>query len=197
MDESELRQRLETVFKEHTIWAPSPERFNDPFEAGFTAVHEDERVRRILGSAARQALFQHGLVCFAGVAENHLMWAHYARNHVGYCVEYERIDSAILSGTACRKVEYDQRPVEYDGDTTKLKRAFFRKSTHWAYEKEWRIVWPNPNETLPVGTVIPSGVILGLRTPTAAKSIIREVASSVRVGQIEIAGGYEIAVRWD
>ena len=125
------------------------------------------------------------------------MWAHYAGSHFGYCVEYERVESYVLSREPCKRVEYDDNPVEYTGDISQMRPAFFRKSAHWHYEKEWRILSMNPNTSLAKGTVIPSGVIFGLRTPTRAEDIIREIATSVRIGRIELIGGYEIGIRWE
>ena len=34
VDEAKVRARLGGVFQQETIWAPSPDRLNDPFEAG-------------------------------------------------------------------------------------------------------------------------------------------------------------------
>ena len=32
-----------------------------------------------------------GIYCFAGSAKNRLMWGHYASNHKGVCLQFERV----------------------------------------------------------------------------------------------------------
>ena len=72
---------------------------------------------------------------------NMSMWAKYADNHQGYCLEF----SNTSMFTAAREVEYGDI-VELDltvpaaaKDATKL---FFRKTTDWSNEEEVRIIGP-------------------------------------------------------
>lgn len=80
---------------------------------------------------------------FSGDIEEPLMWAHYADNHKGFCVEYEytpQEDSRILQVNYASQIaplsvrELLLCPQE------SLTRLYTTKSIHWSYEKEFRYV---------------------------------------------------------
>ncbi len=104
-----------------------------------------------------------GVLCFTSKEDNLLMWAHYAKNHEGICIEFDGSteffkgkykDASKLFGETVkdryrnigelRKVDYKlERPMylepselEYDTE------AWFVKSSEWAYEEEQRILLP-------------------------------------------------------
>jgi hypothetical protein len=94
------------------------------------------------------------ILCLSEIHDNILMWSHYAQNHTGVVLAFKPYvrDSAFL---AAEKVNYvDEVPLVLTReefldvmtarkprpDTSDLfKRCVYRKSTDWAYEKEWRI----------------------------------------------------------
>lgn len=104
-----------------------------------------------------------GVLCFSSKKDNLLMWAHYANNHAGICIEFDKTaeffngkykNAASLFGESrvdsyknigqLRKVEYKiERPsyilpseLEYDTE------SWFVKSPEWKYEKEHRLLLP-------------------------------------------------------
>lgn len=100
------------------------------------------------------------LACLSEVQDNIPMWAHYADNHRGICIQYRllphRID--VARDPAPLKVDYvNERPVintedifKYSGrghlgkpsaaDSLKVFEAMYlTKSLSWAYEQEWRV----------------------------------------------------------
>lgn len=113
---------------------------------------------------------------FAHLEEGELMmymemWAHYAANHQGFCVEYDLTTSindnlkSILYG-GLLPCNYASKPYNISGallfkneekrgkdkelsfkEKAQLNKSIFlsflQKSTSWSYEKEWRLILPN------------------------------------------------------
>lgn len=84
------------------------------------------------------------------------MWAHYANNHRGFCMEYKLSSLASEVAENVYPVLYTQEGIH---STSILKQYFsgnirispdrilmapFIKSIDWSYEKEWRYVLDNP-----------------------------------------------------
>jgi hypothetical protein len=104
------------------------------------------------------------LKCFSQSKDNLLMWAHYAEQHHGFCVEY---DLALLERD-CKLFDYifpvvytpEDRPKHIDIKylanlllelsldipqsefTTDIWPMLLTKSVDWRYEKEWRLIIP-------------------------------------------------------
>ncbi len=105
--------------------------------------------------------------CMTEKKDNILMWAHYAGQHTGFCLEF-RTDNPFFSRV--RPVVYyrclpKQDLVEFlTADIRRLPLYLVTKAEDWAYEKEWRLAEPGtqpgqrkyPPESL-------TGVILGCR----------------------------------
>ncbi len=96
--------------------------------------------------------------CVAEEYDNILMWAHYANDHTGVVLEFECLPALDNPICAASKVRYTQAPVPigklddyvkyYTGQIPSLEHEslfydlFTTKSSHWAYEKEWRVFIP-------------------------------------------------------
>jgi Protein of unknown function (DUF2971) len=96
------------------------------------------------------------VLCFSAVANNILLWSHYADSHRGAVLAFEpRFESK--SGLAAAKAisyskqvntaisleEYiafltSQRPKP--NNEMAFERSAFRKSLNWDYEEEWRVI---------------------------------------------------------
>lgn len=86
-----------------------------------------------------------GVCSFAGNARNILMWAHYASNHSGVCLQFQ-IAADISIFTRAVSVDYscEYPVVDYFEDIQKsFIPTLFQKSTEWKYEAEQRIVHPS------------------------------------------------------
>lgn len=110
---------------------------------------------------------QLGVCALSQEPRNPLLWAHYANDHRGLCVQLDL--RADLDALVAHPVEYqDEFPVlrdlDRDPDDQRAMLPFLRKSTDWAYEKEWRIVAPDyPNTVRVFAPAALSAVILGMR----------------------------------
>ena len=99
------------------------------------------------------------VACFSEDGNNIPMWAHYADNHAGACVKYRiNLEKRGFSSFVPLRVGYQtKRPVittndlriftsrsTQDGGTEEIQQTvfdamFLTKSTHWGYEREWRV----------------------------------------------------------
>lgn len=73
---------------------------------------------------------------------NILMWSHYADSHKGFAIEFR---DDFIDGVKLEKVEYSEERdflTFEDIDENNFDRIFFKKSTEWKYEQEYRAVLP-------------------------------------------------------
>lgn len=82
-----------------------------------------------------------GVFCVSTKRDDILMWSHYADSHRGVCLEFDGLAPLMAHAQA---VEYseDRVPINAyeDNDDVAMRKALLTKSTHWAYEAEWRLI---------------------------------------------------------
>ena len=88
-----------TSVKNNKIWASTCFEFNDPFECQYLYLNEDdllqmgipnpENAKKIWDSIMGQIRQRITTICFTQNPNDMPMWAHYANEHKGFCVEYE------------------------------------------------------------------------------------------------------------
>ena len=104
------------------------------------------------------------VLCFTSKADNILMWSHYANNHEGICIEFDK-NADFFNGQfnitnisekndpnigVLREVEYTidrpcyASPIELENDTA----SWFVKAKDWAYEEEQRLLLPIDNSQM-------------------------------------------------
>ncbi|WP_458398213.1 DUF2971 domain-containing protein [Anaerotignum sp.] len=131
-----------------------------------------------------------GISCLSESENSLLMWAHYANNHRGICVEYELMEINKQLGFSPVPVIYsdervalhsiNQETVEEDTLNVFIK-SLTSKSSEWSYEKEWRIIrentvcgdsWNSENKGALLDMIRPKSVILGcMATPEFEKKV--------------------------
>ncbi|GEK51300.1 DUF2971 domain-containing protein [Vreelandella venusta] len=206
--------------------------FNDPFEMVMgnylSSVDEQERdfIMSLSSTLSDGAAYYNyawdaqcgvrasvGVLCFTSKEDNLLMWAHYAKNHEGICIEFdgnaeffhgkykdagkifdEPVKDHYRNIGELRKVDYKlERPMylepsELECDTE----AWFVKSPEWKYEKELRILLPLdlaqevPGLDMPfyaVGPHMIKSIILGCQMSPTSK---REVAEHCKGHGIKV-----------
>lgn len=172
-DEREKERNLErfSSLERGEIWFSSRKAMNDPFE--FAGIYIDEMKLRDSGwspdtvTRIKQDLMDlFFLASFTSNMNNLPMWAHYANNHAGYCVQYkvdkkENVHRAMYLSKRYPIVNTIKKFVRYgcmQNDTTVLpeKREWARiefqkclaliqemytiKHTSWSYEDEFRLL---------------------------------------------------------
>ncbi len=111
------------------------------------------------------------VLCLSTVSDNLLMWAHYAKHHKGFVIEFdgthnffrEKIRQNKPSFRFSRSVSYtksdnNKRPIcriseseikkNFEDCITNL---FFIKSYHWEHEQEWRMIFPSNDKNIREG----------------------------------------------
>jgi hypothetical protein len=83
-----------------------------------------------------------GVYCFAGSAKNRLMWGHYASNHKGVCLQFERVSDIRILSHAFRVSYVSDLPVLnwIVGFHEGIGKMLFSKDPCWEYEQESRIL---------------------------------------------------------
>lgn len=112
----------------------------------------DKQCDRLL-KEARNEIY---ICCMSSLFDSILMWSHYAKNHTGFCVEYNLHSSLSKYDTILSPVIYtEKRPyipfcredykknkqfkLEYN---RQVYGSFMYKAKEWEYESEYRIILP-------------------------------------------------------
>lgn len=127
------------------------------------------------------------------------MWAHYANNHCGMCVEYELLEIN-------KQLNFAPVPIIYSDNRTRIAsvkpnnteedilRVFLEgltsKSPEWIYEKEWRIIrddgacgekWDSEKKGALLEMIRPSSVILGCMAKPEFEQAVREYCEESKI----------------
>lgn len=152
--------------------------------AGDQAVDELDWETR-LSDAVESRIAQFGVVCLTPHWDNRLMWAHYASEGKGFCIEYE-VD--WLQQT--QDVRYV--PIHYMSETPELcvseamfaphqflQRVVASKHVDWAYEHEIRLVSLSEkgrNVALDEKYVRMTGLVAGYAMPEPSRFHLKQIA---------------------
>ncbi len=168
----ELRQAMEHLFRRQGLTsAKARKRVRSDIVAKPRWI--EEQLTRNMETMRHQL----GVCALSEEPRNPLLWAHYANDHRGLCVQLDL--RADLHALVAHPVEYqDEFPVlrdfDRDPDDQRAMLPFLRKSTDWAYEKEWRIVALDfPNTLRVFAPPALTGVIQGMRMTDDDKTYIR------------------------
>jgi hypothetical protein len=166
-----------TSIAEDYFWASSIEQLNDPFEAVFDTKQLKPEISNIvqllgveLNSVTNDALNKViqqlerltsmvatlGVFSLARDYNNHLLWAHYAAGHTGFCVGYETdilkryLTDYFFANHQVLEVVYSKEPSVFatkdimhlstQGSIPFFQKMVATKLDSWSYEKEVRIV---------------------------------------------------------
>ena len=145
--------------------------------------------------AIESRIAQFGVVCLTPQWDNRLMWAHYANEGKGYCVEYE-VDWFKQTGD----VRYV--PVHYMSETPELcvseamfaphqflQRVMASKHVDWAYEHEIRLVSlsrKGQSVALDENYVRMTGLVAGYAMHEPLRAHLKRVAELLEVDAMEI-----------
>lgn len=215
---SDKPEKLETV-KNNKMWYSAPVNFNDVFDCDIS-VDEKELFNSLLqmnpdkrqirkGSPmwiqlkgvihkeiqSLQSTFEDlktttGISCLSELNDSLLMWAHYANNHRGMCVEYNLLEINRQLGFSPVPIIYSDTRVclcsnninTIKTSTTKIFiESLTSKSPEWSYEQEWRIIrdeaacgtaWDSEHNGALLDMICPRSIILGcMATPEFEASV--------------------------
>lgn len=102
----------------------------------------EEMVQKGVIELMREDVF---VFCFSEVWDSILMWAHYANNYNGFCIEYDmkKVRDHLIYNLY--PVLYEEKYIDitdslinYNGNAGLI--CNMAKAKDWSYEREWRIV---------------------------------------------------------
>lgn len=176
-----LRKHLNTMLKEkldskyHNIldqWRDiDPENHASIYSFyEYALVHDVTIDKKELLLKCINAISDHGLVraqnikvtCFSERKDSLLLWAYYANNYSGVCLEFDAKSDPMLN-IFCSKVQYSNTIFCDDNPDSKFDDNYFIKSYEWAHEQEWRLAVTTDEEYFPTKSL--RSIILGARTP--------------------------------
>lgn len=146
-----------------------------------------------------------GISCLSESNDSLLMWAHYANNHSGMCVEYELLEiNKQLRFSPVPVIYSNERPSFHsinpdtiDTDSMNiLIESLTSKSPEWSYEKEWRIIrdqeacgdsWNGDKKGAFLEMIRPSSVILGCAAKPEFEQEVKDYccANKINLYQME------------
>lgn len=210
------------------MWYSAPCNFNDVFDCDMSmdeegifqsilqmypdkrGIREGSPIWRDLLKTCRQQIrtFQSsydilksrmGISCLSESDDSLLMWAHYANNHCGICVEYELLEINRQLGFSPVPIIYsDDRVCVHTLDPNTLEKdiqgifieSLTSKSPEWSYEKEWRIIrddgacgnkWDAEKKGALLEMIRPSSIILGCMAKPEFEKAVREHCEECRI----------------
>ncbi|MEG1285288.1 MAG: DUF2971 domain-containing protein [Romboutsia sp.] len=174
--------------KNNELWLSTCQNFNDPFELKTLFIDEDIIIKNKypieLVNQLKDSYYNGFLIgCFTTNLTNNMpMWAHYASNHTGFCVEYKINKPKFFypisyeltrapANTLCMKSLYLIRKYMNNTITDKEKKDlnFYNsllfhnsiiKNKSWEYENEYRLLY-SKEFTEKFVNVSANGVLLG------------------------------------
>ncbi|MEK3936612.1 DUF2971 domain-containing protein [Sporosarcina sp. FSL W7-1349] len=199
---------------ENEFWMSSYSNLNDPYEFKALLYEEAHLAPKDLHSDAlyqfiKERQSHYGIGCFStNFSRNMPMWAHYANNHKGYCVEYEVVDpryifkvfyeekrqrTTFLFPSAIQEIqEVEQGKRRRISNNTEvifllLFLTNFMKHETWSYEDEYRILY-NFHRNIGEGRTIsngklgiwPKSIYLGLAISDDHRSALIEIAKKLQ-----------------
>lgn len=161
-------ERVLDIIENYRIYAPTRRELNDPLEgmaipsfnlgvAGqwhCIAQHKNHAL-------IEAAMDEYRILSLSSNERNSQLWAHYASNHTGVCIEF----STNAAFSKAKKIKYAEgRPDICIDDPSpqiirkEVKKAYFFKSKDWEKESEYRLLLPleqkyiefEPNEIVSV-----------------------------------------------
>lgn len=122
-----------------------------------------------------------GVLSLSEKSNHLLMWSHYADQHKGMCIEFERKDDPdnFLAHVMWRPVQYTDTYPNLHRRLAAWEVNLFTKSQEWSYEAEWRLVAKQGGQLLPFPSPV-TGIILGMKMPTERRAKIMEVVQNKR-----------------
>ena len=224
---SDRIEKIETV-KAGKMWYSAPCNFNDVFDCDFMideekifnsalemipdkrGVRPESPMWRQLNQTIDQEIrvlktnLDHmktviGISCFSESYDSLLMWAHYANNHRGMCVEYDLLEiNRRLRFSPVPVIYSSERPLfhAFNQDTIKADtlsvfiESLTSKSPEWSYEKEWRIIrddgacginWDAERKGALLDMIRPTSVILGCMAKPEFESVVHKYCEEFRI----------------
>jgi hypothetical protein len=127
--------------------------------------------------------------CLSKENDNILLWSHYAANHSGICIGFDRDVLYYNTGASVGKVEYlddylTLKPIPVDQPTHVFQ--VLTKAKKWEYEAEYRFIYWNPKTVFEIEPKAIKQLVFGCSTPKKeAERIIDAIKSDSALSHVE------------
>lgn len=180
LNPNKFRQELDAITGAY-VYCPSYASMNDPMEGSHreSALLKESQKYDQTVQEVRLAIDTLGIASFSETMDHEPMWAHYAQNFSGICVEYNvkrLLDSLPDQHEFVRMTYNEQAPMLYRDRETAENRAkmiLSCKSVRWANEREWRLIRPAVGPANYQSIRIVTSVFLGSRIAPEHERTIR------------------------
>ncbi len=194
-DKKKFSQELEAIVDGYG-YCPCYSAMNDPMEGSHreSALLKESKFYSERRAQVEAALATFGIASFSETKEHELMWAHYAGNYSGICIEYSvspLLENLPDDHELVRMTYNEQAPMLYRDKETpenKAKLILSCKSLRWAGEREWRLIRPEVGKALYGTAKAVSAVYLGSRISETHEKAIRKalLPLKIKVGKMKL-----------
>jgi hypothetical protein len=177
--DNKLNRELKSI-RNYGLWGSYFQRLNDPMEGTYRASSHLAKHRNY--GAIRDHIFDGkgalGICSFSESNDNPIMWAHYADQFAGICIQYdfERLLSYLPDGVEFARVGYSERAQEIRlndlGDVDLAKNILSTKGQTWLYAREWRMFSPTAEREVTASINCVTKIYLGNRIDDAMQEKI-------------------------
>ena len=193
----ELNKFTRESLEENYFWAPSKETLNDLCEcyystesyntfmnfASLIAPQIDKNELYNQFDSIQDMIKNSGIFSLSKSYNTSSLWASYAQNHTGICIEYD-LEDLIGKNKGlyqCLDVMYSDTPPDIGVDDISndvlLQKMIGTKHLDWDKEQEFRIVCDNQGKNHHRSDAIRS-IIFGLKTPDESKNELMKLLSN-------------------
>lgn len=169
------------------LYGATFQELNDPMEGYFISENFDEPEWKTMIETKKKVR----ICSLSKTYDNALMWAHYAKEHKGYCIELEVPDSTWK----CLEVRYQTTMPKLTSGINPdeaIDKIFGVKSDYWSYEQEVRYVKivQTTNEGKPYKANLPiriKKIYLGIRASNkdSIERIVKAIDSNIVVEKLK------------
>ena len=180
-------EREISAIESATLWCSAYKKLNDPMEGVYRTSRQLRESKNYLNTrkliASNKANL--GICSFSESHRNELMWAHYADEYKGICIEYRfsslltnlnqdvsfaRIHYSESAPTAIMKMKPEQM----------AQNLLSYKNYRWLYEREWRMF--GPHGKIPyISAKCVRRIYLGIRIKESHKDEIKHRLAPLRI----------------
>lgn len=191
--EGALFDREIDALRDALLWAPQFSEMNDPMEAFYEfGGAADPFIDRMLAPSGKSTSDMYRMAqkvidnfCLVSFSSSHMdlpMWAYYASNFAGMCLEFssEEIFVGDFQNESLLPVTYAEAPLptisihDLNDIQTAIESRLSRKCSEWHHEKEWRIICGSGGKRFYVDDAL-KRIFLGPKTSAAHAKRICEI----------------------
>jgi hypothetical protein len=175
---------------DNKVWASAACYFNDPYDCSLllnTDIYgEEDRnyLQECMKTTSRSIAKYCFVSCFSEKNKSLCMWAYYANNHQGFCVEYEKKSLKNVF-----PINYNNEILPFNCNLSFDKLVFksaLNKSEDWVHEREWRMlsyrkVTEVPQKGILLESCKPTKIYLGCKINNNLEEAISQYCKKEKV----------------